>query len=75
MAEDDKPANDIPGDQGIKHFDTTVTKLVQRENETTGETEWVEVMSDNLYPGEKLKREVDEERAKMLAHEDDKYKD
>lgn len=46
----------------IQHFDTTVAKLVERENEETGETEWVEVMSDNLYPGEKLKRAEDEEK-------------
>lgn len=46
----------------IQHFDTTVTKLVERENDETGETEWVECMSDNLYPGEKLKRADDEEK-------------
>lgn len=43
-------------------FDTTIAKLVKRENED-GEEEWVEVLSDNLYPGERLKREVDEEKA------------
>lgn len=47
----------------IQYFDTTVTKLVERENEQTGEKEWVEVMSDNLYPGERLKRDVEDERA------------
>lgn len=48
------------GDAEIQHFDTTITKLVEREN-ADGETEWVEVMSDNLYPGEKLKRDEDAE--------------
>lgn len=43
-------------------FDTTITKIVEREN-ADGEKEWVEVMSDNLYPGEKLKRTDDEEKA------------
>jgi hypothetical protein len=52
----------------IQFFDTTITKLVDRpvldENgEETGETETVEVLSDNLYPGEKLKRADDEEKA------------
>lgn len=51
----------------IQYFDTMVVKLVEKENEETGEKEWVEVMSDNLYPGEKLKREVDEENAKEKA--------
>jgi hypothetical protein len=54
----------------IQHFDTTITKLVERDvpdEGTDGEDgkthkEWVEVMSDNLYPGEKLKREADEEQ-------------
>lgn len=47
----------------IQFFDTTIAKMVERENEETGEMEWVEVMSDNLYPGEKLKRAYDEEKA------------
>lgn len=46
----------------IQFFDTTVAKLVEREN-ADGEKEWVEVLSDNLYPGEKLKRADDEEKA------------
>jgi hypothetical protein len=45
----------------IQFFDTMIVKLVEKENED-GETEWVEVLSDNLYPGEKLKRAVDEEK-------------
>jgi hypothetical protein len=47
-------------------FDTTIAKLVEREVEDKDgnkTTEWVEVMSDNLYPGEKLKRADDEEKA------------
>ncbi len=48
-------------------FDTTIAKLVERENERTGEKEWIEVMSDNLYPGEKLKRTEDAEKAKEKA--------
>jgi hypothetical protein len=53
----------------IQFFDTTITKLVERpvldeRGEETGETETVEVLSDNLYPGEKLKRADDEEKAK-----------
>lgn len=43
-------------------FDTTIAKLVERKNEETGETEWVEVLSDNLFPGEKLKRDDDAEK-------------
>jgi hypothetical protein len=50
----------------IQFFDTTITKLVERENED-GEMEWVEVLSDNLYPGEKLKRADDEEKAAEKA--------
>jgi hypothetical protein len=48
------------GDLDIQHFDTTITKLVEREN-ADGEMETVEVMSDNLYPGERLKSEQDAE--------------
>src|SRR3954463_4438785 len=56
---------DIAGtDAQVQHFDTAVIKLVYRPNPETGETETVEVMSDNLYPGERLKREVDAEKAK-----------
>ncbi len=44
------------------YFDTTIAKLVKREN-SDGDEEWVEVLSDNLYPGEKLKRADDEEKA------------
>lgn len=72
-AKAEKPKNDIEGDDGIQHFDTTIAKLVERENEETGETEWVEVMSDNLYPGERLKRDVEEEKAKEKAEADEKY--
>lgn len=58
----------------IQFFDTTITKLVDRpvldENgEETGETETVEVLSDNLYPGEKLKRADDEEKAAAKKEE------
>lgn len=45
----------------IQYFDTTITKFVEREN-ADGDKEWVEVMSDNLYPGERLKRDEDAER-------------
>jgi hypothetical protein len=51
-------------------FDTTIAKLVQREVEDADgkkSKEWVEVMSDNLYPGEKLKRADDEEKAAKKA--------
>lgn len=51
-----------------QHFDTTISKLVEREN-ADGEMEWTEVMSDNLYPGEKLKRADDEEKAAKKAEE------
>lgn len=51
----------------IQFFDTTFAKLVERKDEETGKTEWVEVMSDNLYPGEKLKSEVDAEEAQTRA--------
>lgn len=47
-------------------FDTTIAKVVEREN-AEGDKEWVEVMSDNLYPGEKLKRTHDEELAEEKA--------
>lgn len=40
------------------HFHGTVAKLVQRTDADGNET-WEEVMSDNLYPGEKLKRVED----------------
>jgi hypothetical protein len=50
----------------IQFFDTTIAKLVERENED-GDKEWVEVLSDNLYPGEKLKRADDEEKAAEKA--------
>lgn len=58
----------------IQFFDTTITKLVDRpvldENgEETGETETIEVLSDNLYPGEKLKRAADEEKAQAKQEE------
>lgn len=53
----------------IQFFDTTIAKLVEREN-ADGEKEWVEVLSDNLYPGERLKREVDEEKAAEKAKAD-----
>jgi hypothetical protein len=50
----------------IQHFESTVAKLAERENED-GEKEWVEVMSDNLYPGEKLKRAADDEKTAEKA--------
>jgi hypothetical protein len=59
---DFKAKNKAENSDEIQHFDTTIAKLVERENEETGETEWVEVMSDNLYPGERLKRADDEEK-------------
>lgn len=62
-------------DDEIQFFDTTITKLVERKNEETGDTEWVEAMSDNLYPGEKLKREVDEEKAKDAAEKAQKARE
>lgn len=63
---DFKQANQPEESDEIQHFDTSVAKLVERENDE-GETEWVEVLSDNLYPGEKLKRAVDEENAAEKA--------
>src|SRR4051812_33430714 len=61
-AEKDQVKRNKPEEQDeIQHFDTTITKLVEREN-ADGETEWVEVMSDNLYPGERLKRAENEEK-------------
>lgn len=51
----------------IQFFDGTITKLVDREVEDENgdkHVETVEVISDNLYPGEKLKRADDEEKAK-----------
>lgn len=59
-----KPAKDK---DEIKFFEGTITKLIDREVEDADgkkHTETVEVLSDNLYPGERLKREVDEEKAK-----------
>ncbi len=56
-------------------FDTTIAKMVEREveDEKTGEkhTEWVEVMSDNLYPGELTKAEYDEKQAEKNKKSDD----
>lgn len=57
-------------DDEPKFFDTTIAKLVQREVEDekgNKSTEWVEVMSDNLYPGERLKSEVDAEKAQKAV--------
>lgn len=56
----------------IQFFEGTITKLVERpvldkDGEDTGETETFEVLSDNLYPGEKLKRADDEEKAEAKA--------
>lgn len=42
---------------GIQFFDTTIAKIRTDEN-----GEEVEVMSDHLMPGEKLKRAVDDEK-------------
>ena len=54
----------------IQFFDTMIVKLVAKKDDEgnevkddNGDTEWVEVLSDNLYPGEKLKRADDEEKA------------
>lgn len=47
-------------------FEGTFAKLVEREN-ADGDTEVVEVMSDNLYPGEKRKRDDDQEKADEKA--------
>lgn len=66
---DFKKANKPENSDEIQHFDTTIAKLVERENPDTGETETVEVLSDNLYPGEKLKRADDEEKAAAKAEE------
>lgn len=69
MAGDDK-APGVPKQAPVKtavadmplYFDTTVAKLVKG-----ADGEWVEVMSDNLYPGERLKRSVDAEKAAAKA--------
>lgn len=45
-----------------RFFEGTVAKM--RKNE---DGEWEEVMSDNLYPGEKLKSEWDLERSQEAA--------
>jgi hypothetical protein len=70
MANDKQPADAAKSGSAandeIQFFDTTVTKLVQKQD-GNGNTEWVEVMSDNLYPGEKLKRVDDEEKAEKKA--------
>jgi hypothetical protein len=55
--------SDKKKDDEIQFFETTITKLVEQTNPDTGETETIEVLSDNLYPGEKLKRVDDEEKA------------
>lgn len=60
------PEQKVAKDDEPQFFDTTIAKMVQREVEDdkgNKTTEWVEVMSDNLYPGEKLKRAYDEEKA------------
>lgn len=62
----DSPETRAADSNEPQFFDTTVAKLVERENED-GDKEWVEVMSDNLYPGEKLKRADDEEKAAEKA--------
>jgi hypothetical protein len=53
----------------IQFFDTSFAKLVEREDED-GKKQWVEVVSDNLYPGEKLKSVVDAEKAEKKAERD-----
>lgn len=58
---DFKEANKPEESDEIQFFDTTVAKMVEVEN-ADGEKEWVEVLSDNLYPGEKLKRAMDDEK-------------
>ncbi len=60
-----KPKRDEP-----LFFETTIAKYVEREVEDekgNKTTEWVEVMSDNLYPGEKTKAEYDAEQAEKKA--------
>lgn len=59
---DDNGYPEAKADDEPVYFDTTIAKLVKREN-ADGDEEWVEVMSDNLYPGEKLKRADDDEKA------------
>jgi hypothetical protein len=61
----------------IQFFDTTIAKMVERDvpddgtDPEEGKThkEWVEVMSDHLVPGEKLKRAMDEEQTAKRAEE------
>ncbi len=68
-APDENGGEAQPKDDEPIYFDTTIAKLVKRENEN-GDEEWVEVLSDNLYPGERLKRDVEEEKAKKKAEKD-----
>jgi hypothetical protein len=65
---DKKPEKAAAKADEPQFFEGTITKLVDRpvldkDGEDTGETETYEVLSDNLYPGEKLKRADDEEKA------------
>lgn len=67
---DPNPADGVKDDvktpsnpDGIRYFDTTIVKLVK--DSKTGDL--FEVMSDHLAPGEKLKSEVDAEKAKAKA--------
>jgi len=41
----------------VQHFEGTIIKLVEIDNEAGGK-DTVEVMSDNLYPGETLKSDA-----------------
>ncbi len=66
----------------IQFFDTMIVKLVPKKDDEgkevkddNGDTEWVEVLSDNLYPGERLKREVDEEKAEEKAEAERKERE
>jgi len=59
-----KNRKEVAGDDAdVQHFETTVAKLVEVEN-ADGDKEWITVMSDNLYPGEKLAREEEEKERK-----------
>ncbi len=66
VPEDESPEDKVKRTGEPVFFETTIAKLVEREN-AKGDKEWVEVMSDNLYPGEKLKRTADEEETEEKA--------
>lgn len=56
------PAKLATKDDEPVHFDCTIAKLVKYTDSDGNET-WEEVMSDTLYPGEKLKRVEDDNAA------------